>query len=70
MRVEKGVQFQRVGYFAMDPDSNVRTERVKRPIPVLSSDGKVKMSDVELSISRGWVMNRTVTLREDTKKDA
>ena len=61
---------ERLGYFAVDPDTNVKSSQKSVTLPVLGADGRVKVESRQLpSVIDGWVFNRTVSLREDAKKD-
>ncbi len=69
MKVEQSAQFVRMGYFCVDPDTKVHKTRVKRHVVSTAGPGNWKMDTVEVDGVAGLVVNRTVGLREDNKKD-
>lgn len=71
LSVEDKVQFTRNGYFCVDPDSAVKLKKRTVSLPRVV-DGKVsatEASELEVEQWSGWVFNRTVSLKEDNKKN-
>jgi hypothetical protein len=66
---EDRAQLVRTGYFCVDPDTAIVSQRVKRRIVSPAANGSWKMADVEVEAKTGLVLNRTLGLREDGKKD-
>lgn len=70
MKPEGRVQFVRTGYFAVDKDTKLNTSAEKEVwVPDVVNNRLVGGKTKKTAVTSGWVWNRTISLREDVKKD-
>lgn len=67
--IESKVQMTRVGYFCLDKNTKITVKPSEISVPKMDgANFTSKQANIDLPC--GWVWNRTVSLKEDSKKDS